>query len=346
MNKIRVLLTGGLGYIGSHVALALSKSKYDIVILDNLSNSRIEVVERLEKIIRKPITFYKGDIRDKSLLELIIRETKVEAVIHMAGLKAVNESVQDPLNYYDNNVSGTLTLLQILKKYNIKKFIFSSSATVYGIPQYLPLDERHPTNPENPYGRSKLQTEQILKDLVKTNADWQVISLRYFNPAGADKSGLIGEEPNGLPNNLMPLIAQVASGLLPELKIYGTDYSTKDGTGIRDYIHITDLAEGHVAALEYIIKESSNYMEINLGSGVGYSVLQMVNMYEEISTKKIKRKKYPRRIGDLDICFADASLAYKILNWKTKLTLREMCEDSWQWQMLLTNDKKSNKFYL
>lgn len=329
---MKILLTGGLGYIGSHVAVALSKAGHQVVILDNLCNCKIDVLDRLEEILGVVLPFFKGDVRDQTLVESILLEYKVEAVMHFAGLKAVGESVQEPLLYYQNNVSGAISLLLAMKKCQVKKLVFSSSATVYGAPQYLPLDEKHQTKPESPYGKSKLQIEEILRDLASADAEWKIIVLRYFNPVGAHESGLIGEEPIGIPNNLMPYISQVASGILGGLKIFGNNYDTPDGTGIRDYIHVMDLAEGHVAALHFLTGAPSNFSIINLGTGSGCSVLDLIDLYEEASNRKISYEISPRRSGDIACCYANVDEAKLKLGWTAKRTLYKMCEDSWRWR--------------
>lgn len=328
---MNILLTGGLGYIGSHVAVVLMQNGHEVTIVDNLSNCRIDVLNRLKLILGEAPHFIKGDVRNQDLLEAVLKDRNIDAVMHFAGLKAVGESVQEPLQYYDNNVGGTLSLLQAMKLCNIKMMVFSSSATVYGTPQYLPLDESHPTKPESPYGQTKLQIENILRDLAAAGV-WHIIALRYFNPVGAHESGLIGEEPNGIPNNLMPYISQVAVGLHDKLKIFGNDYDTPDGTGVRDYIHVMDLAEGHVAALHHLSKRPQNYSIINLGTGSGFSVLELVSLYEKASLKKIPYEISPRRRGDIAACYADVNQARLSMGWNAKRTMQQMCEDSWRWQ--------------
>jgi len=329
---MNVLLTGGLGYIGSHIAVTLLSSGYQVIIIDNLSNSKIGVLNAIYRITGTMPIFRKGDVRDQVLIESILHEFKIDAVIHLAGLKAVGESSQEPLKYYDHNVSGTISLLKAMQKFQVTKLVFSSSATVYGIPSYLPLDEAHPTNPQNPYGRSKLMIEEILRDVASTNNAMNILALRYFNPVGAHESGLIGEDPNGIPNNLMPYISQVAIGQLEMLSVFGNDYQTPDGTGIRDYIHVMDLAHGHLAALAFLIKSPPGFKVINLGTGVGYSVLEMVNMYQKVSGCKIPHQIKERRPGDIDICYAKCDEALKLLAWKAKYNLEKMCADSWNWQ--------------
>lgn len=331
---MNILLTGGLGYIGSHVAVVLMQDGHEVTIFDNLSNCKIDVLDRLKLILGNTPHFIKGDVRNQKLLETVMKERNIDAVVHFAGLKAVGESVIEPLLYFDNNVGGTLSLLQAMRSCNVKALVFSSSATVYGNPKYLPLDEDHPTSPQSPYGRTKLQIEEILKDLAASDKAWGIIALRYFNPVGAHESGLIGEDPNGIPNNLMPYISQVASGSLVKLKIFGNDYDTSDGTGVRDYIHVMDLAEGHVAALNYLRTQSSGISIINLGTGNGHSVLELVGIYEQVSLKKIPYEIISRRPGDIDSCCAKVNLAREFLGWVAKRSLRQMCEDSWRWQNL------------
>ncbi len=326
---MNVLLTGGAGYIGSHTAAALAAAGHSITILDNFSNSNKSVVGALEKLTVQPINWIEGDILDTRLVESVLGDYKIDAVIHFAGLKAVGESEKNPLKYYQNNVCGTLSLLEAMKNINLKQLVFSSSATVYGIPQYLPYDESHPLIPINPYGRTKFQIEQILQDIASSDKDWRIISLRYFNPVGAHESGLIGENPKGIPNNLMPYLVKVARGDLPELKIFGNDYPTKDGTGIRDYIHVMDLAEGHVASLEYLDK-FKGFDVFNLGTGMGISVLEMVLAFEKMLGMKIKYRYVARRQGDLATYYANPARANKILNWNSKRTLYDIVKSSWE----------------
>jgi UDP-glucose 4-epimerase len=328
---VNILLTGGVGYIGSHTTVTLIKAGHEVVLFDNLSNSDASVLDRLEKITGKKISFIEGDIRDFELLSKTLREYKVDAVMHFAGLKAVGESVQDPLQYYDNNVGGSISLIRAMQQNKVKKIIFSSSATVYGVPQYLPYDESHPTNPINPYGRNKLFIEEILHDVVASDSGWSIAVLRYFNPVGAHDSGLIGESPKGTPNNLMPYIVKVASGELESLKIFGNDYETRDGTGERDYIHVVDLAEGHLAALEFL-KEHKSWHAINLGSGQSTTVLELINTFEKINHKKIPYDIVARREGDTAISYAKPDLANKALHWKTKRSIELMCESAWKFQ--------------
>jgi UDP-glucose 4-epimerase len=330
---MNILLTGGLGYIGSHVAVVLMQNGHDVTIVDNLSNCKINVLDRLKLILGSVPRFIQGDIRNQTLLETTMKECSIDAVMHFAGLKAVGQSVQEPLMYYDNNIGGTISLLQAMKSLNVKKLVFSSSATVYGVPQYLPLDEKHPTNPGSPYGKTKLQIEEILMDLAAADGAWRIIALRYFNPVGAHESGLIGEEPKGIPNNLMPYISQVAVGGLEKLKIFGNDYDTPDGTGIRDYIHVMDLAEGHVSALNHLSKVRAGVSIYNLGTGIGSSVLELMNLYEKVSLKKISFEVVPRRPGDISSCYAKIDQARLLMGWQAKRSLQVMCEDSWRWQL-------------
>jgi UDP-glucose 4-epimerase len=326
---VNILLTGGLGYIGSHSATVLIEAGHELVLFDNLSNSEASVLHSLEKILNKKIIFVEGDVRDTELLSKTLKERKVEAVMHFAGLKAVGESAQDPARYYDNNVGGSLSLIRAMHRNKVKKIVFSSSATVYGEPQYLPYDEDHPTNPINPYGRTKLFIESILRDVAASDPAWSVAILRYFNPVGSHESGLIGESPKGIPNNLMPYMVKVASGELEKLKVFGNDYETRDGTGERDYIHVMDLAEGHLAALNFL-KEHKGWHVNNLGSGKSTSVIELINTFEKINHKKIPYEVVARREGDLPAYYAKPDLANKILHWKTKRTLESMCESAWK----------------
>ncbi len=327
-----ILVTGGAGYIGSHTVLQLLEQNQNVIVLDNLSNAQPESLKRVESITQKTLTFVEGDIRDETLLDTLFARHEIDAVIHFAGLKAVGESVQKPLEYYNNNVYGTLTLCNAMKKAGVKNLVFSSSATVYGDPVTLPLNESLPTGtPTNPYGMSKLMVEHVLRDVHKSDDEWNIVILRYFNPVGAHESGLIGEDPNGIPNNLMPYISQVASGKLQELSVFGNDYDTDDGTGVRDYIHVVDLAEGHLKALDRI-KLSMGLDIYNLGTGQGYSVLEMIKAFEQACDKQIPYKIAPRREGDVAACFADPTLAATELNWRAKLGLDEMCDSTWKWQ--------------
>jgi UDP-glucose 4-epimerase len=321
---VNILLTGGTGYIGSHTAVVLSQAGHEVVLLDNFCNSDPSVLERLEKILGKALPCIEADVRETDVVEKVLREYKIDAVIHFAGLKAVGESNEKPVEYYANNVQGAISLLQAMNAVGVKKLVFSSSATVYGDPQYLPIDESHPTNPTNPYGRTKLQIEQMLRDLSNSDPEWRIICLRYFNPVGAHESGLIGESPEGVPNNLMPYIAKVASGKLPYLNIFGKDYSTKDGTGIRDYIHVMDLVDGHLVALEYL-RAHPNYEIVNLGTGVGYSVMEIVSEFEAAWNLKIPYKFSCRRSGDIASCIADVSRAEEIFRWTAQRGLSSMC---------------------
>ncbi len=328
---MNILLTGGAGYIGSHAAVVLTEAGHQVVILDNFCNSQRSVLERLAKILGKAVPSVEGDIRDTALIKKTLKDYQIDAVMHFAGLKAVGESVQNPIDYFDNNVGGTISLLQAMRASNIKTLVFSSSATVYGAPQYLPLDENHPTQATNPYGRSKLHIEEMLADVVASDTSWHIACLRYFNPVGAHESGLIGEDPNGIPNNLVPYIAQVALGKLPYLNVYGNDYDTPDGTGVRDYIHVMDLAEGHLAALSFI-KQQSGLNIFNLGTGKGSSVLEMVKAFEAITGKSIPLKVASRRTGDVATCYAKVDKSNADLSWKATRTLQEMCVSTWNFQ--------------
>ena len=337
--KNKILVTGGAGYIGSHTCIALHQAGYDIVIYDNLSNSSCEAVNRVSNIIGEPIEFIEGDIRDTESLRKVFTEHQFFGVIHFAGLKAVGESVAKPLMYYNNNVSGTITLLEVMAEYKVKNFVFSSSATVYGDPEILPIDETSPRSCTNPYGQSKLTVEHILEDLAVSDNDWNLITLRYFNPVGAHPSGQIGEDPNDIPNNLMPYISQVAVGKLKELSIFGNDYPTVDGTGVRDFIHVTDLAAGHVDALNYLKNQSSSvgFVPINLGTGKGSSVLELVNAFTKVSGQDIPYQFVDRRAGDIASCYASADKAKDLLKWQAKLSITEMCQDTWRWQSMNPN---------
>ncbi len=326
-----ILVTGGTGYIGSHTCVALAQAGHGIVILDNLSNSRVSVIDRLESLCGKRPQFIEGDIRDTSLLDRIFAGHPIRAVMHFAGLKAVGESVEKPLAYYDNNVHGTLQLLAAMRRAGVKTLVFSSSATVYGDPASVPIREDFPRSATNPYGRSKLIIEDILADLALAEPGWRIARLRYFNPAGAHESGLIGEDPQGIPNNLMPFVAQVAAGRREFLNVWGDDYPTPDGTGVRDYIHVVDLAEGHVAALDYLDQQGGLFT-VNLGTGQGYSVLDIVRAFEQASGRPIPYKITARRAGDIAQCWADPGLAHELLGWKAKRGLEQMCADAWRWQ--------------
>ena len=327
-----ILLPGGAGFIGSHTAVELLNAGKEIIILDNFSNSKPEVLDSIKKITGKDFKFYEVDYLDKEKLEKVFKENEIEAVLNFAGYKAVGESVKKPIEYYTNNISGALVLLETMKKYNVKKFIFSSSATVYGDPETMPITEECKTGgTTNPYGTTKLFIEQILKDLYKSDNSWDICILRYFNPVGAHESGLIGEEPQGIPNNLMPYIVRVASGQLQELSVFGNDYPTPDGTGVRDYIHVVDLAKGHVKALEKLDKEEKGLYIYNLGTGKGYSVLDMVKAFEQATGKKVPYKIAPRREGDIAMCYADPKKAKEELGWTAEKTLEDMCKDSWNY---------------
>ncbi len=327
-----ILVTGGAGYIGSHTVVELLNSGREVVIIDNFSNSKKEMLEKIKKITNKEFKFYEVNYLDRKALEKVFEENKIEAVLNFAGYKAVGESVKKPLEYYENNISGAIVLLETMKKYNVKKFIFSSSATVYGEPETIPITEKCKIGgTTNPYGTTKLFIEQILQDLYKSDNSWDIAILRYFNPVGAHESGLIGEEPQGIPNNLMPYIVRVASGELEELSVFGNDYNTPDGTGVRDYIHVVDLAKGHIKALEKLEKEQTGIYIYNLGTGVGYSVLDMVKAFEEATGKEVKYKIVERRPGDIATCYSNPAKAEKELGWKANKTLKDMCQDSWKY---------------
>lgn len=337
---MNILLTGGAGYIGSHTAIVLMQAGHSVVVYDNLCNSSKSAILNLEKILGGSVAFVQGDVQDISLLKATMQNHKIDAVIHFAGLKAVGESVAMPLSYYENNVQGTLSLLRAMSEQSVKNIIFSSSATVYGDPKYLPIDENHPLLPTNPYGRTKLQIEQILEDVAISDAAWKIITLRYFNPAGAHESGLLGENPRDVPNNLMPYIAQVATGQLSQLQVFGGDYPTEDGTGVRDFIHVMDLAEGHVAALSYIAR-ASGFEVFNLGTGMGCSVLQMISAFEKVSKKTIPYAVVNRRAGDIASCYATAKKANTELDWKASRTLAEMCSSGWEFQRRLYGENSA-----
>ena len=330
-----ILVTGGAGYIGSHALIELDKAGYDFVVFDNLSNSSKISIERVEKIIGKKIKFVIGDIRDQNILNEVFEKFKIDSVIHFAGLKAVGESVAKPLEYYDNNVVGTLRLLEVMKKFDCKKIVFSSSATVYGDPSTTPILESFPVGgTTNPYGTSKYMIERILEDLYLSDNSFKIAILRYFNPVGAHESGAIGEDPNGIPNNLMPFISQVAVGKREFLSVFGSDYDTHDGTGVRDYIHVVDLATAHANAIDYINAQETmnNPLIVNLGTGTGYSVLDVVKAFEKASGKEIPYRLVDRRAGDIAKCYADPSFAKEVLGWEAERSLEEMCIDSWRWQ--------------
>ena len=327
-----ILVTGGAGYIGSHTVIELQNAGYDVVVLDNLSNSNPVSLERVEKITGKHVPFYKADILDRDALNKIFEKESIDSCIHFAGLKAVGESVAKPWEYYENNIAGTLTLVDVMRKHNVKNMIFSSSATVYGDPAFVPITEECPKGQcTNPYGWTKSMLEQILSDIQKADPEWNIVLLRYFNPIGAHKSGTIGENPNGIPNNLMPYITQVAVGKLKELGVFGNDYDTPDGTGVRDYIHVVDLARGHVMALKKL-QDNAGLNIYNLGTGNGYSVLDLVNNFQEATGVKVPYSIKPRRPGDIATCYASADKAFEELGWKAEFGIKEMCEDSWRWQ--------------
>lgn len=328
---MRILVTGGAGYIGSHTCVELLNQGYEVVVLDNLYNSSEESLKRVKQITGKSLTFYHADLLNRETVEAVFSKEKIEAVIHFAGLKAVGESVSKPLEYYHNNITGTLILCDVMRKYGVKNIIFSSSATVYGNPKTVPIKEDFPLSVTNPYGRTKLMLEEILTDLHTADPEWNIILLRYFNPVGAHKTGLIGEDPSGIPNNLTPYITQVAIGNLKEVSVFGNDYATPDGTGVRDYIHVVDLADGHVKALEKLSSESKVRV-YNLGSGRGYSVLDMIHMFSAVCGKEIPYSIKPRRAGDIAVCYADPALAERELGWSAKRGIKEMCEDGWRWQ--------------
>jgi UDP-glucose 4-epimerase len=331
-----ILVTGGSGYIGSHTCIELIQSGLDVLVLDNLSNSSPESLKRVEQITGNPVTFMHGDVRDKVLLKQLFADHAITSVIHFAGLKAVGESVSMPLAYYDNNIGGTLALLEAMAESNCRSLVFSSSATVYGDPHSVPIREDFPLSGTNPYGRSKLIIEEILNDLHLSDSSWNLALLRYFNPVGAHKSGLIGEDPNGPPNNLMPFISQVAIGRQKSLQVFGGDYPTPDGTGVRDYIHVVDLARGHVKAVQKL-QETPRLLTINLGTGQGYSVLEMIKAFEAASGRKVPYQIVERRAGDVATCYADPSYARDVLDWEAERNLQQMCEDTWRWQSMNPN---------
>ena len=335
-----ILLPGGAGYIGSHTAVELLNSGKEIVIIDDFSNSKPEALDAIRKITGKDFKFYEMDYKDRAKLEKVFEENQIDAVINFAGFKAVGESVQKPIEYYENNIGGALVVLDTMRKYGCKRFIFSSSATVYGDPEVIPITEDCKTGgTTNPYGTTKLFIEQILKDLYKSDNTWNICMLRYFNPVGAHESGLIGEEPKGIPNNLMPYVVRVAAGILPELSVFGNDYDTPDGTGVRDYIHVVDLAKGHVCALNKIEKEKEGLFIYNLGTGTGYSVLDMVKAFEKATGKKVPYKIAPRREGDIATCYANPKKAKEELGWEASKTLDDMCKDSWNY--IVCQEKKN-----
>ncbi|WP_249313484.1 UDP-glucose 4-epimerase GalE [Congzhengia minquanensis] len=324
-----ILVTGGAGFIGSHTCVELLENGYEVVIVDNFINSKPEALNRIKQITGKDFKFYEADLLDKAAVETIFIENKIDAVIHFAGLKAVGESVAQPIRYYHNNISGTLILCQVMQEAGVKKIVFSSSATVYGSPKTVPIREDFPLHTTNPYGSTKLMIENILQDIFVADNEWSIALLRYFNPIGAHKSGLIGEDPNGIPNNLMPYIAQVAAGKLEVLSVFGDDYDTKDGTGVRDYIHVVDLAQGHIKAVEKVLG-GSGVDAYNLGTGIGYSVLDMVHAFETANNVKVNYKIAPRRPGDIAVCFADPKKAKELLGWQAQFGIEDMCRDSWK----------------
>jgi UDP-glucose 4-epimerase len=331
-----ILITGGAGYIGSHTCLRLLEMGHDIVVVDNLSNSQLESIHRVKNISGKAFPFINADIRNGNEMRSIFQQHSISAVVHFAGLKSVGESNESPLQYYDNNVAGSLTLLEVMSEFNVKTIVFSSSATVYGDPATLPIKEDFPLSATNPYGRTKLMVEDILRDLHRSDNTWRIALLRYFNPIGAHVSGLIGENPNGIPNNLLPYVAQVAVGRLPKLRVFGNDYATHDGTGIRDYIHVMDLADGHVDAINYLVKHQA-LITVNLGTGQGYSVLDVVNAFSKASEKEIPFEILPRRHGDVAINYADPQHAKNLFGWSAKRDLEQMCADAWKWQSINPN---------
>ncbi|MDC1418143.1 UDP-glucose 4-epimerase GalE [Candidatus Thioglobus sp.] len=333
---MKILVTGGAGYIGSHTCIELIKASYKVVVVDNLCNSSLESLKRVEGLVDCDIPFYKVDVRDKAALTRVFEKNSIDGVIHFAGLKAVGESVQKPIEYYDTNVGGTFILAEVMRDFNCKTFVFSSSATVYGDPNTVPIKEDFPLSVINPYGRSKLMIEEFLQDVFVADDSWNIALLRYFNPVGAHKSGLIGEDPNDIPNNLIPYISQVAVGKLEKLSVFGGDYDTHDGTGVRDYIHVVDLAKGHVKALQ-ALKSKPQVLIVNLGTGNGYSVLDMVKAFEKASGKNIPYQIVDRRPGDIATCYADPTFAVEKLDWKVEYELDEMCEDTWRWQSMNPN---------
>jgi UDP-glucose 4-epimerase len=330
-DAMRILVTGGAGYIGSHTCVELLDAGHEVIVVDNLENSKEESIHRVQEITGRPLIFHRADLLDRTALERVFSSQGIDAVIHFAGLKAVGESVQIPLKYYHNNITGTLVLCEVMAEHSVKNIVFSSSATVYGDPASVPIREDFPLGPTNPYGRTKWMIEEILKDLHASDPSWNVVLLRYFNPIGAHRSGRIGEDPQGIPNNLLPFIAQVAVQRLPELKVFGNDYPTPDGTGIRDYIHVVDLARGHLSALERL-DEGCGIATYNLGTGRGYSVLEVVKAFEQASGRKIPYRVVARREGDIAVCYADPSKANRELGWRTEHGIDRMCTDTWRWQ--------------
>jgi len=328
---MNILVTGGAGYIGSHTCVELLDNNHNVIVVDNLSNSKKEAINRVEAITNKKVKFYEIDILDKKGLDLVFKSNTIDAVVHFAGLKAVGESVEEPLKYYQNNITGTLVLLEVMKNHKIKKIVFSSSATVYGMNNVSPLTEELPLSTTNPYGTTKMYIERIISDTYKADNEWSGTLLRYFNPIGAHHSGTIGEDPKGIPNNLMPFITQVAVGKREKLSVFGNDYDTHDGTGVRDYIHVVDLAKGHLKALEFTMKNKT-IEAINLGTGTGYSVLDMVGTFKTATNTKVPYQIIDRRPGDIATCFADTKKAKELLDWETEKNLADMCRDSWRWQ--------------
>ena len=339
-ESMSILVTGGAGYIGSHTCVELLKEGYDVVVVDNLCNSSKESLERVEQITGKEVTFYEADLLDKAAITEIFKKETIDSVIHFAGLKAVGESVQKPLEYYYNNVTGTLILCQVMREFGVKNIVFSSSATVYGNPATVPITENFPLSVTNPYGRTKLMLEEILKDLYVADKEWNIILLRYFNPIGAHKSGLIGEDPQGIPNNLIPYITQVAVGKLESLGVFGNDYDTPDGSGVRDYIHVVDLAIGHLKAIEKL-KDAAGVYTYNIGTGIGYSVFDMIKAFSKVCGNAIPYVIKQRRPGDIATCYADATLAKNELGFRAVRGLEEMCEDAWRWQLNNPNGYKN-----
>ncbi len=332
MSAKSILVTGGAGYIGSHTVVDLLGAGFDVFVVDNLCNSRASVLDRIERIAGRMPGFVQMDLRDRTGLRQLFADHRFDAVIHFAGLKAVGESVAQPLSYYDNNVGGSMVLLNVMAEAGVKTLVFSSSATVYGDPRTVPIREDFPLSATNPYGRSKLMIEDILRDMARSEPSWRIALLRYFNPVGAHSSGLIGEDPNGIPNNLMPFVAQVAAGRLPELSVFGSDYPTPDGTGVRDYIHVVDLAQGHLAALRALTDHPAGVLTVNLGTGRGYSVLEMVRAFEKASGRPVPYRLVDRRPGDVAACYADPSKAAELLGWRAQRGIDEMCADTWRWQ--------------
>jgi UDP-glucose 4-epimerase len=335
-----ILVTGGAGYIGSHVCLALLEAGLDVVAIDNLSNSNKASLERVQSVCGRSLVFRQADIRDEQAIHEIIRDCRVEAVIHLAGLKAVGDSNVRPMTYYENNIVGTMRLMSAMKTADVKTLVFSSSATVYGIPNYLPLDEKHPLGPTNPYGRTKFFIEELLKDLHRSDNEWRIGILRYFNPVGAHESGLIGEDPAGVPNNLLPFVAQVAIGRQDRLKVWGNDYDTRDGTGIRDFIHVVDLASGHLSVLQHLTRPG--VLTLNLGTGNGSSVLEVIRAFEAASGRPVPYEIRERRAGDVAICYADPTLAGELLGWKSARSLAQACADHWRWQLKNPNGYRAS----